>query len=480
MKHVAARYDLAWLRPVSGFRRAAESGAPYEELARLLLEAGVPVRLPAQLLDAVAGWTLTEGPDGLEQVARAMDAAAPSSPGPRLYGALTRDDRHPGLREMLTEHSRHQRAWHEAVLAELWHRRPGAPPARRTRRRGGTPRPVPEDGPRRLREAGMTAAAPAVALDAGSRYLRVVRADGDGPPRLVDLPGTVPGEGLPTPDRVRGDRAAALAAAYAAYRAHCGPPGRLVAVVPHGEHLPPTRETGEPRAQLLGAPHAVLALLRHAGTPPLSPVLVCDLGGAGVSLARCVLTGGTWAVCGPARYAPVPGGYGAAFDRAVLDGAGLPPTTRRSCVCWPSPGPGPPGGRTWPWTGWWPARIAQSGWPTPWSTRWRGTRSPPAPCSGPSPVSPRAWTGYSPPRARSVRPWSRSAARPARRPWCGTSRSGSACRCRCRAVPIRRWPRSSGPRWWPPGGWTRPTGTRTPSPCGSTAPWVGCRATRSW
>ncbi|MHC8560805.1 hypothetical protein ACW23B_01840 [Streptomyces albidoflavus] len=25
------------------------------------------------------------------------------------------------------------------------------------------------------------------------------------------------------------------------------------------------------------------------------------------------------------RYAPVPGGYGAAFDRAVLDGAGLPP-----------------------------------------------------------------------------------------------------------------------------------------------------------
>ncbi|PJT50203.1 sugar kinase, partial [Streptomyces albidoflavus] len=53
----------------------------------------------------------------------------------------------------------------------------------------------------------MTAAAPAVAVDAGSRYLRVARADGDGPPYLVDLPGTVPGEGLPTPDRVRGDRA---------------------------------------------------------------------------------------------------------------------------------------------------------------------------------------------------------------------------------------------------------------------------------
>ncbi|MFD0193549.1 hypothetical protein ACWHAN_07855 [Streptomyces albidoflavus] len=129
MRHVAARYDLGWLRPVSEFRRAAESGAPYEELARLLLEAGVPGRLPAQLLDAVAGWTVTEGSGGLEQVARAMDAAAPGSPGLRLYGALTRDDRHPGLRERLTEHSRHQRAWHEAVLAELWHRRPGTPPA---------------------------------------------------------------------------------------------------------------------------------------------------------------------------------------------------------------------------------------------------------------------------------------------------------------------------------------------------------------
>ncbi|WTD01230.1 FGGY-family carbohydrate kinase [Streptomyces albidoflavus] len=170
----------------------------------------------------------------------------------------------------------------------------------------------------------MTAAAPAIAVDAGSRYLRVARADGDGPPRLVDLPGTVPGEGLPTPDRVRGDRAAALAAACDAYRAHCGPPGRLVVVHPHGEHPRPATDMDDPPPQLLGVPHAVLALLRYAGTPPLSPVLVCDLGAAGVGLARCVLTGGTWGVSGAARYAPVPGGYGAAFDRAVLDGAGLP------------------------------------------------------------------------------------------------------------------------------------------------------------
>ncbi|MFE6719235.1 sugar kinase [Streptomyces albidoflavus] len=170
----------------------------------------------------------------------------------------------------------------------------------------------------------MTAPACAVAVDAGSRYLRVARADGDGPPRLVDLPGTVPGEGLPTPYRARGDRAAALAAACDAYREHCGPPGRLVVVHPHGELPFLAEEMGDPRPQLLSVPHAVLALLRHAGTPPLSPVLVCDLGAAGVGLARCVLTGATWAVSGAARYAPVPGGYGAAFDRAVLDGAGLP------------------------------------------------------------------------------------------------------------------------------------------------------------
>ncbi|MEE1748602.1 MULTISPECIES: sugar kinase [unclassified Streptomyces] len=163
----------------------------------------------------------------------------------------------------------------------------------------------------------------AVAVDAGSRFLRVARVDADGTPRLVELPGAVPGEGLPTPAGLRGDRDAALGVAYAAYRDHCGTPGRLVLVVPHGEQERPAPDFGGPPSLLVGAPHAVLALLRHAGGPPVSPVLVCDLGAAGVDIARCALVGGTVTVSRVTRYGPGPGGYGAAFDRAVLDGAGL-------------------------------------------------------------------------------------------------------------------------------------------------------------
>ncbi|MFF2900269.1 sugar kinase [Streptomyces sp. NPDC057966] len=170
----------------------------------------------------------------------------------------------------------------------------------------------------------MTAPAEAaVAVDAGSRFLRVARVDADGTPRLVDLPGAVPGEGLPTPAGVRGDRDAALGVAYAAYRDHCGTPGRLVLVVPHGEQARSAPDFGGRPSRLVGAPHAVLALLRHAGGPPVSPVLVCDLGAAGIDIARCALVGGTVTVSRVTRHGPEPGGYGAAFDRAVLDGVGL-------------------------------------------------------------------------------------------------------------------------------------------------------------
>ncbi|MFE6668063.1 sugar kinase [Streptomyces sp. NPDC057697] len=162
----------------------------------------------------------------------------------------------------------------------------------------------------------------AVAVDAGSRFLRVARIGADGTPRLVDLPGAVPGEGLPTPAGVRGDPYAGLGVAYAAYREHRGTPERLVLVVPHGRQTRPAPDFGGPPPRLLGAPHAVLALLRHAdGTPP-PPVLVCDLGASGIDIARCALVGGTVTVSRLTRYGP-PDGYGAAFDGAVLDGAGL-------------------------------------------------------------------------------------------------------------------------------------------------------------
>ncbi|MGW1181437.1 sugar kinase [Streptomyces drozdowiczii] len=166
-------------------------------------------------------------------------------------------------------------------------------------------------------------AAPAVAIDAGSRFLRVARVEADGTPRLVDLPGAVPGEGLTTPAAVRGDRDAALRLAYAAYREHCGTPERLVLVVPHGEQDRPAPDVGVSRPRLLGTPHAVLALLRHAGGPPAWPLLVCDLGASGIDIARCALVGRVVGVSRVTRYAPGPNGYGTAFDAAVLGGAGM-------------------------------------------------------------------------------------------------------------------------------------------------------------
>jgi hypothetical protein len=128
MEQVSRRYDMAWLRPVHEFRRAVRDHASYEQLARLLLDSGAPLRLPVQLLDTVAGWTLEQGPYGLEQVTRFMDERAPDLPGLRLYRALVRDDRHAGLRELLTEHSWQQRARHDRIVAELRHG-PDAPMA---------------------------------------------------------------------------------------------------------------------------------------------------------------------------------------------------------------------------------------------------------------------------------------------------------------------------------------------------------------
>ncbi|MFG2407740.1 sugar kinase [Streptomyces brevispora] len=165
--------------------------------------------------------------------------------------------------------------------------------------------------------------ASAVAIDAGSRFLRVARVEADGTPRLVDLPGAVPGEGLPTPAAACGDRDTALRLAYAAYREHFGTPDRLVLVVPQPEQDRPAPDVGVPRPRLLGTPHAVLALLRRAGGPPAWPLLVCDLGASGIGITRCALVGRMVGVSRVTRYEPGSPGYGAAFDAAVLDGAGI-------------------------------------------------------------------------------------------------------------------------------------------------------------
>ncbi|MGW9430013.1 hypothetical protein ACWHA1_18975 [Streptomyces decoyicus] len=123
MDQVAKRYDLAWLRPVHDFRKATQDRAPYEELARIVLAARGQGRLPAQLLDAIATWTIEEGPHSLEQVTLHMDGLAADRPGLRLYGAVVRDDRHTGLRDLLAKYSEEQRARHEWLVAELRDRR---------------------------------------------------------------------------------------------------------------------------------------------------------------------------------------------------------------------------------------------------------------------------------------------------------------------------------------------------------------------
>ncbi|WP_369263080.1 sugar kinase [Streptomyces sp. R35] len=169
-----------------------------------------------------------------------------------------------------------------------------------------------------------THAAPAIAVDAGTRFLRVARTRADGTPELVELPGTVPGEGLPTPAGVRGDRGAALRAAYTTYREHCGPPGQVVLVVPPQERTVPPGDGRMPRPRLLDTPRAVLALLRHAGTRTAPRLLVCDLGASAAEVTACAVVGGAVTVARVGRYAPADDGYGAAFDAAVLAGAGLP------------------------------------------------------------------------------------------------------------------------------------------------------------
>ncbi|MFI5548728.1 sugar kinase [Streptomyces sp. NPDC051738] len=169
-----------------------------------------------------------------------------------------------------------------------------------------------------------TSPAPAIAIDVGTQFVRIAWTSTDGTPELVPLTGTVPGEGLPIPDDIRGDREAALSLAYTAYREHFGPPRQLVLVVrPQDRDAPPT-DGGMPKPQLLDTPYAVLALLRHARTRIGSRLLVCDLGASAAEVAECVAAGWLVAVTRVARDAHAGGGYGGAFDAAVLDGAGLP------------------------------------------------------------------------------------------------------------------------------------------------------------
>jgi hypothetical protein len=174
----------------------------------------------------------------------------------------------------------------------------------------------------------------AIAIDVGARFTRIARVGADGTPALAGLPGTVPGEGLPTPGDAGLHRGAALRAAYAAYREHCGTPEHVVLVVPQRDRAEHARRAADvltalhgtdpmPRLRALSTPHAVLALLRHAGTATADRYAVCDLGGTAAEVSVCAVAAGSVAVTGSAGYAPADG-YGAGFDAALLAGAGLP------------------------------------------------------------------------------------------------------------------------------------------------------------
>ncbi|MFC0602484.1 hypothetical protein [Streptomyces palmae] len=174
----------------------------------------------------------------------------------------------------------------------------------------------------------------AIAIDAGARFTRIAHLGEDGTPVPAELPGSVPGEGLPTPVGTGGHRGAALRDAYAAYREHRGTPERVVLVVPQQDRADHARRAVDvltalhgtdpmPRLRVLGAPHAVMALLRHTATATAPRYTVCDLGAGAVEVSLCAFTAGSVAVTGSARYGPA-GGYGAASDAALLDGAGLP------------------------------------------------------------------------------------------------------------------------------------------------------------
>ncbi|MET7343651.1 hypothetical protein ACIOEZ_22710 [Streptomyces sp. NPDC087866] len=181
----------------------------------------------------------------------------------------------------------------------------------------------------------MTAPGRSLAIDAGSRYVRLARVGPGGTPEPVELEGAVPGEGLPVPGAAAGDRGAALRAAYDAYLRHHDAPHRLLVVVPQHDRAAhacraadalaaPPGAGPAPDVRTLATPHAVLALLRHTGGVAPGRYAVCDLGAAAAEVSVCTVTPGAVAVAPTSRHAP-DDGYGTGFDTALLTRAGLPP-----------------------------------------------------------------------------------------------------------------------------------------------------------
>lgn len=263
----------------------------------------------------------------------------------------------------------------------------------------------------------MTAAfTSAVAVDAGSRFTRIAVLGADGSPVLARLSGSVPGEGVPVP-RETGARGAALRAAYGEYCGSHGIPDRVVLVVREQDRAGAADRAADalsavhgtrpaPRIRVLGTPHAVLALLRHAGAPPSERYAVCELGASAAEVSVCAPVSGTVAVTGRAWHAPADG-YGAGLDRALLAAVGMPDDAAGLRALAGARGRrAPRSGSASPCA----ARTAIAARTTTRpSTGWTGGRSPRAWCSRPSDGSRKDSTGCStrPWAVRRPRRWSR-------------------------------------------------------------------------
>ncbi|MER7753322.1 hypothetical protein [Kitasatospora sp. NPDC097643] len=161
-----------------------------------------------------------------------------------------------------------------------------------------------------------------LAIDVGTRFVRLALVGPDGHPALADLPGTVAGEGLPVPPGQ--DPAQVLVAACAAYRALHGHPARVVLVAP--EAMPPghlhrvVEAFGDPTpVRELRPAAAVLALLRRHGEAVEGTWAVCALGTTTVEVTVCVVAPRSVGIRRFVRHTPA-GGLGAAFDTALLHG----------------------------------------------------------------------------------------------------------------------------------------------------------------
>ncbi|MGW2248888.1 hypothetical protein ACWCXH_01605 [Kitasatospora sp. NPDC001660] len=162
-----------------------------------------------------------------------------------------------------------------------------------------------------------------LAVDVGARFVRLAHVRPDRLPALAELPGTVPGEGVPVP--AGRDPARTLAAACTAFRERHGPPSQVVLVAP--EAMPPVhaRRIAEafgpstPVIELRPAA-AVLALLRHNGQALDGTWAVCAIGTTTVEVSVCVAAQRSVGVRRFVRHTP-DGGLGAAFDAALLNTA---------------------------------------------------------------------------------------------------------------------------------------------------------------